>query len=312
MSSAVSNRWRVLAIVSLMIVLAGCGGNPLPADNEVTVSDQIDRDCDGATRSVVVDMSVVLGIEQPADGDTNVLVFAETGAESQNQIHQFESVSGWELNERLELSSSDLNNPGGPVAITVRAVRPSFFEDRLISFGSTTTFEVESAGEDSSSLDASFTISNPRPNRSEETQLTVDPVESQCDIVSYSWDVDGDGDFEQSGNQITVSYPNDGHHEITLRVEDSGGVTREKTQELLVFHDPDGDGITTAYERDAGTDPYDYDTDNDLLNDRMDPMPKSALVPTGLIHILLTLGIYLTGFVYLDRIRDWIDNLRHR
>ncbi|MBC9987892.1 PKD domain-containing protein [Haloferax sp. AS1] len=309
MSSAVSNRWQVLAIVSFMIVLAGCGGNPLPADNEVTISDQVDRDCDGASRSVVVDMSVVLGIEQPADGDTNVLVFAETGAESQNQIHQFESVSGWELNERLELSASDLNNPDGPVAITVRAVRPGFFEDRLISSGSTTTFEVESAGEDSSSLDASFTISNPRPNRSEETQLTVDSVESQCDIVSYSWDVDGDGDFEQSGNQITVSYSNDGHHEITLRVEDSGGVTRETTQELLVFHDPDGDGITTAYERDAGTDPYDYDTDNDLFSDRIDPMPKSALVPTGLVHVALAAALYLGAVPYRGRVRRWIDQL---
>jgi len=312
MSSAVSNRWRVLIIVPLMIVLAGCGGNPTPADNGVTVSNQNDRDCDGASRSVVVDMSVVLGIEQPADGDTNVLVLAKTGVDSQNQIRQFESVSGWEMDERVELSASDLNNPDGPVAIIVKAVRPGPFEDRLVSSGSTTTFEVESAGEDSSSLSASFTIANPRPNRSEETQLTVDSVESQCNIVSYSWDINGDGNFEQSGKKITVSYPNDGHHEITLRVEDSGGVTQEMTQELLVFHDPDGDGITTAYERDAGTDPYDYDTDNNLFNDRIDPMPKSAMVPTGLIHIFLTLGIYLIGFIYLDRIQDLIGNLRNR
>lgn len=292
-----------------MVILSGCGGTPFPADNGVEVSNQVDRDCDGASRSVTINMSVVLGLEQPADGETNVLIIAKTGVDKENQIHQFKSVSGWEINERLKLSASELGNPDSSVTVVVKAVRPGIFQTQLISSGSTNTFEVESAGEDSSSLSASFKIGDSSPNRSEETQLTANSVESQCDIVSYSWDIDGDGEFERSGGQITVSYQSDGHHEITLRVEDSAGVTQETTKELLVFHDPDRDGITTAYEQDAGTDPYKYDTDNDLLNDRIDPMPRSAILPLGIIQMLLTLGIYIVGFVYLDLFRELVNRL---
>jgi phosphatidylserine/phosphatidylglycerophosphate/cardiolipin synthase-like enzyme len=42
-------------------------------------------------------------------------------------------------------------------------------------------------------------------------------------IVNFSWDLDGDGDYDEFGPQITHTFERTGNHTVTLRVEDAWG-----------------------------------------------------------------------------------------
>ncbi len=43
------------------------------------------------------------------------------------------------------------------------------------------------------------------------------------DVLSYTWDLNGDGTFEKSGQVIKVKYDTDGNYKITLKVKDDDG-----------------------------------------------------------------------------------------
>ena len=45
------------------------------------------------------------------------------------------------------------------------------------------------------------------------------------DALSFAWDLDGDGAFDDSGHQPTYTYTNSGAFTATLRVTDPGGAT---------------------------------------------------------------------------------------
>ena len=57
-------------------------------------------------------------------------------------------------------------------------------------------------------------------------------------IVSYQWDLDGNGTFERETScpSITHSYPNDGTYKVRLQVSDDNGATALSNQVTIVVH----------------------------------------------------------------------------
>jgi hypothetical protein len=119
-------------------------------------------------------------------------------------------------------------------------------------------------------------------------------------ITSLRWDVDEDGGFEGEGNRTTYVFNNSGRKRISLTVETHSGVSNTYSRQLLVGVDPDGDGLISARERARGLDPNNPDTDSDLFNDRIDPMPKSVLFPTTTIQLLISGLLYGALFYYRE------------
>lgn len=68
-------------------------------------------------------------------------------------------------------------------------------------------------------------------------QFTLDASESTDSdtlIESFEWDLDGDGDPEESGERVTTSFADAGTHEVTVRVVDAVGAAAEATVTVSV------------------------------------------------------------------------------
>lgn len=306
----------LLVGLAVLVVLAGCGGSPPARGQTVTVTDGVDNDCDGYHQSVRIATDVRIGGDSAADGDAWVDLEYRTNGGEFTSIRSYEDLSGWAFEEELTLSASDLGGERTTVELRATAKRSTFLGTETVSVGTSEPINVEPPSADESDLEPSFAQNPAKPNRSEPLTLTAGTGDAQCAIESYEWDVDGDGTFDETGRTVTVSYPMDGRRDVTLRVTDASGTTEEVTEEVLVFHDPDGDGITTARERRQGTDPRDPDTDGDLFGDQIDPAPTTLFIPTGLVHVALAAALYLVAVPYRGRLRRWlgarIDRLRTR
>lgn len=116
------------------------------------------------------------------------------------------------------------------------------------------------------------------------TFVAADQSNSECTIVDYAWDFDGDGTAEQRGQRVNYTFESDGRHTVELTVENSRGIEKTVSRELVVVFDPDGGGVTSVFERARGLDPRDADIDEDLFTDGIDPAPTSLLFPTGLLQ----------------------------
>lgn len=304
----------LLVGLAVLVVLAGCGGSPPARGQTVTVADEVDRDCDGYHQSIQLTTDVRIGGDSPADGDAWVDLAYRTDGGEYTTVRTYEGLSGWAFEEEIALSASDLGGERSTVQLRATAKRSTFFGTETVSVGTSEPINVEPPSADESELEPSFTQDPAKPNRSEPLTLTAGTGDVQCAIESYEWDVDDDGTFDETGRTVTVSYATDGRRDVTLRVTDASGTTEEVTQEVLVFHDPDGDGITTARERRQGTDPRNWDTDGDLFGDRIDPAPTTLFVPTGIVHVALAAALYLGAVPYRGRLRRWvtarIDRLR--
>jgi len=64
---------------------------------------------------------------------------------------------------------------------------------------------------------------------------TVDP---DGNVTAYRWDVDGDGDAEQTGETATVSFGDDGTYSVALTVTDDDGATNATTTNVTVLNRP--------------------------------------------------------------------------
>ena len=53
-------------------------------------------------------------------------------------------------------------------------------------------------------------------------------------IVSYEWDFDGDGTFDDTGVMVNHTYQTPGTYNAKLRVTDSVGQTDEKVEAIVV------------------------------------------------------------------------------
>jgi glucose/arabinose dehydrogenase len=82
---------------------------------------------------------------------------------------------------------------------------------------------------------AAFTLSSMTPAVGANLQLDASgSTDPDGKIVSYSWDVDGDGKADGTGVTFDVSYPTAGARPITLTVGDAAGARSTRTQAVYV------------------------------------------------------------------------------
>ena len=60
--------------------------------------------------------------------------------------------------------------------------------------------------------------------------------DSDGNVTAYRWDLDGDGDAEQTGETAAVSFPDDGTYSVTLTVTDDDGATDTATANVTVLN----------------------------------------------------------------------------
>nr|WP_128081447.1 PKD domain-containing protein [Haloferax sp. ATB1] len=90
--------------------------------------------------------------------------------------------------------------------------------------------------------DISFDPSVPNPadrngNNGEMVTMTASATDDNS-ISSYEWDVDGDGQYEYTGESIEIFYYDGGDYDVTLRVTDSSGQSVMETETLHVNRRP--------------------------------------------------------------------------
>lgn len=76
--------------------------------------------------------------------------------------------------------------------------------------------------------------------------LTLDATDSSDNvgIVSYEWDVDGDGTYETTGQRVSKAYSEPGTTTVKLRVEDAAGNADTDTVEVTVEDTTDPNAVT--------------------------------------------------------------------
>ena len=65
---------------------------------------------------------------------------------------------------------------------------------------------------------------------------TLDASDSLGNIEKYHWDLDGDGDPEETGTTVSESWARPGIYNISLTVEDANGHTHTTTRQLINTH----------------------------------------------------------------------------
>ncbi len=82
---------------------------------------------------------------------------------------------------------------------------------------------------------ASFTLSSTTPAVGANVHLDASgSTDPDGPIISYLWDVDGDGKTDGKGVAFDVSYPTAGARPITLTVGDAAGARSSRTQAVFV------------------------------------------------------------------------------
>ena len=291
-----------LLLVGLLVATAGCSGGAITGGG-ATISDRTDRDCDSAHSAVTIDAD--FEYSEPADlfSETDAYALVEFQPEngSWQQARKLTDIGSDGFDRIISLTAADLGTESR-VAIRIIVMDADLRSDQQLGVANigTVVFEPESA--DKGSLSPSFRWSSPISRGEMVTFEAVDRSNSECDIVAFNWDFDGDSEYEETGQQVSYTYDTDGYYTVELTLVDSRGRTKTTTQEILVMYDPDGDGVTSAVERRRGMDPNDPDTDGDLFNDEIDPMPTSFFVPTGLIQMFLCLIVFVLVIVFPERV----------
>lgn len=282
-----------LLLLGLLVVTAGCSGGAITGGG-ATISDRTDRDCNSAHSAVTIDADFEYSESADLFSETDAYALAEFRPEngSWQQAKKLTDIGSGGFDRTISLTASDLGTEGR-VAIRIIIMDADLRSDQQLGVANvgTAVFEPESA--DKGSLNPSFRWSSPVSRGETVTFEAVDRSNSECEIVSFNWNFDGDSEYEEAGQQVSYTYDTDGYYTVELTLVDSRGRTETTTQEILVMYDPDDDGVTSAVERKRGMDPNDPDTDDDLFNDGIDPMPTSFFVPTGLIQVFLCLIVFI-------------------
>lgn len=163
--------------------------------------------------------------------------------------------------------SVDRSRPGSITVVVAAGRNPAASADADVSVdpnigvasGVDPAFSSSSAilGVDRSIVVSGFDYSPSPPSATEPTTFTADIGGSGAGNLTYRWDFDGDGTYEESGNAteaktVTHTYTDPGRYDVRLFVEDAAGqndsVTRLLRVSGLVFAgnkmvtDPDSNG----------------------------------------------------------------------
>ena len=83
--------------------------------------------------------------------------------------------------------------------------------------------------------DAGFVASSLNVETGESVELDGSPTTDVEDSIgTFSWDLDGDGSTETTGQTVTHTYANPGTYNVEMKVTDSGGNTDSATKTLTV------------------------------------------------------------------------------
>ena len=86
--------------------------------------------------------------------------------------------------------------------------------------------------------EADFTVSPDAPLTGDDVTFTSDSNDSDGTIVSYEWEIDGDGFNEGSDPSLTTSFGLPGDHEVRLRVTDNDGGQAIATKTVTIANRP--------------------------------------------------------------------------
>jgi PKD repeat protein len=82
---------------------------------------------------------------------------------------------------------------------------------------------------------AGFTVSPTSPRPGKPVTFTSTSSDPDGAIASQDWDLDGDGQFDDSSApQTSRTFANAGVYTVSLRVTDDGGATAETTRSIAV------------------------------------------------------------------------------
>lgn len=281
-----------LLVVMTFVLLAGCTGGSVTGGS-VVIDDRVDRDCDGKLSSFTLNVSLRYSDSADLFSETDAVLRIEAiNGESTTTVRVVDDLPPSGVEGQIELTGSEFPSTG-QFRLQVVVVDKDLLGAERLGGESLGTVAVEPRGKDPAALAPTFDWSEPVKRGEEVTFVAADQSNSECTIVDYAWDFDGDGAAEQGGQRVNYTFESDGRHTVELTVENSRGIEKTISRELVVVFDPDGDGVTSAFERARGLDPRDADTDDDLFTDGVDPAPKSLLVPTGLLHGALVVALYV-------------------
>jgi len=254
----------------LLVVTAGCSGGSVTGGEALTTG-RADHGCDGELRSFAVDASLSYSDSTDIFSETDAFALVEyqPQEETWQRATKLSDIGSGGFDRTVLLSAADLTSDQRLGAVKVRAA------------------VVEPTAADRGTLDPSFDWTSPVDRGETVTLEAADRSGSECDIVAFSWDFDGDGEYERTGRQVSYNFGTDGYHTVGLTVVDSRGRNTTATAGIRVVSDPDGDGGTSAVERKWGMDPNNHDMDNSLFDDGTGPMHMSFLVPSGVTHAVL-------------------------
>lgn len=280
-------RWTRLLLVGLLVVTAGCSGGSI-TDGEASIADRVDRDCDGALSALTIDATLSYSGSADVFSETDAYALVEYRPQqgTWRQARKLSEIGSSGFDRTISLSAVDLGTEG-EVGLRIVVADADITNDQRLGTVGVGTVTVEPEAADAGTLDPSFDWASPVDRGETVAFEAADRSDSECEIVAFNWDFDGDGAYETQGRQASYTFRADGYHTVALTVVDSRGRNATVVEEVLVVFDPDGDGVTSAVERKQGTDPRDPDTDGDLFSDGTDPLPTSFLFPTGAIHAVL-------------------------
>ncbi|MDY7082602.1 MAG: PKD domain-containing protein, partial [Halobacteria archaeon] len=96
---------------------------------------------------------------------------------------------------------------------------------------------------------ANFTVSPSSPSVNVTVEMNASP--SRGLTVEHEWDVDDDGEFNQTGKSVNVVYRSPGDYDVTLLVRGRFGsidtVTRTLTVEGTQVTDEEGTGVLAVF-----------------------------------------------------------------
>lgn len=286
-------RNRRLLLVGVVLTLTASSIAGATTANSLSVVDETDRDCDGRYSSF--DLRVSLTYSPNADllskSDPYVVLEYTTG-DGWTEYGRVDDLPSSGMESTFSFQGGEFPQTNNGVLLRATAFDSDLTaDDRLTSAMSERVYVEPDA--DDIALDPQIEWRTDTIYRDEQTTfIASDESDSECTIREYKWDLDGDGSYERQGRELKYSFDEDGYHTIELSVVNSRGSREDVSEEILVVFDPDGDGVTSSIERQRGLNPRDFDSDDDLFGDGVDPLPSALWFPTGAIHALLCVLLY--------------------